>query len=171
MSVFPPVQRWLLSMPSLAPGSDALGGERFTFHVACLAVGDGVFTVEREGRLLAEAGCLPLVVDGECTHPLVIIEHTRDGRFVADGAELGSFVERAHYGFGMTIKVRQNLCVGHRATDGSSVFIDQHGRDAHDVTAGSRSVGRLNRVAGGAGDALVLKGTLVRHALRKAARE
>ena len=68
-----------------------VGGFSIARHVAGLAGGDGVFAVERERRLLAEGGALPLVVDGEGAEPLVVVELGGDVGFMAGGAELGSF--------------------------------------------------------------------------------
>ncbi len=146
-------------------------GSRLAEHVAGLAGGDGVFAVEGKRRLLGEAGALPLVVKRDGAEPFVVVEGARDGRLVAGGAELGGLVERPHHRLGMAIEMGQDLRVGDGPGDGRALFIDQHGRDSHDIAAGSDGVGGLDGVAGRAGDALVLKGPLLRHALRKVAAE
>ena len=71
----------------------------------------------------------------------------------------------------MAIEVGQDFSVGDRAGDGSAVFIDHDGRNAHHVAAGAGGVGGLDGVTGGAGDALVLEGALLGHALGQVAGE
>jgi hypothetical protein len=80
-------------------------------------------------------------------------------------------VERAHDGFGVAVEVGEDLGVGDGAGDGRAGFIDQHGRDAHDVAAGAGGVCGLDGVADRAGHALLLEGALLRHSLRQVAGE
>jgi hypothetical protein len=140
-------------------------------HVAGLAGGDAVLAVEGKRRLLGEAGALPLVVDREGAQPLVIVEHARDSGFVAGGAEFSRFVERTHHSLGVAVEVGQDFGVGDGASNRRALLVHQDGRNAHHVAADSGGVGRLNRVAGGAGDAFVFERTLFGHALREIAGE
>ena len=54
---------------------------------------------------------------------------------------------------------------------GCALFVDEDGGDAHDVAAGAGGVRGLDGVAGGAGDAFILEGALLGHALREIAGE
>ncbi len=130
-------------MPSLAPGSSAVPVEGFARHVAGLAGGDGVLAVEGKRRLFGEAGGLPLVVEGDGAQPFVVVEWRGNGGLVAGGAELRGLVERAHDRLGVAVEVGEDLGVGDSAGDGRAVFVDEDGRDAHDVAAGAGGVRRL----------------------------
>ncbi len=90
---------------------------------------------------------------------------------MASGAELGGLEERAHDGPGMAVEVGEDFGVGNGAGDGRAGFVYQYGGDAHDVATGSGGVRRDDGVAGGAGDAFLLKWALFGHALRKVAGE
>src|SRR5215472_5402486 len=140
-------------------------------HVAGLAGGDDVLAVEGKRTLLAEAGALPLVIDREGAEELVIVEFRRDGGLVAGGAEFGLLKERAHFGLGVAVEVGEDFSVCDGAGDGSALVIDQDGGVAHDVAAGSGCVSGLHGVAGGTGDAFVLKGARFGHALGEVAGE
>jgi hypothetical protein len=71
----------------------------------------------------------------------------------------------------MAIEMRQEFGVAHWSGDRCTGLIDQDGGCTHDITAGACSVSRLDGVAGRAGDALILKGALLRHALGKVTRQ
>ena len=90
---------------------------------------------------------------------------------MASGAEFGRLVERAHDGLGVPVEMSQDVGVGDRAGDGRTVFIDEDGGSSHDIAAGASGVGGEDGVAGGAGDALVFKGALLRHSLGQIAGE
>ena len=149
----------------LGAGVLRIGGERLARHVAGLAGGDGVFAVEGEGRLFGEAGALPLVVDSEGAKELVVVERAGDGGLVAGGAEFGGLEERPHHGLLVAIEVAEDIGVGNGAGDWRAFFVDKDRGDAHDVTAGAGGVSGLDGVADGAGDAFILEGALLGHAL------
>ena len=54
---------------------------------------------------------------------------------------------------------------------GCAVFIHEDSGNAHDVAAGAGCVSGLDGVAGGAGDAFLFEGALLRHSLREVAGE
>ena len=81
------------------------------------------------------------------------------------------FEERAHHGLLVAIEVAEDFGVGDGAGDGRAFFIDQHCRNSHDVAARSGGVSRLDGVADRAGDAFILKGAFLGHALGEVAGE
>ena len=155
----------------LGAGVFGAGGERLAEHVAGLAGGDLGFAIEGQRGLLGEAGALPLVIERDGAEPLVVVELAGNGGLVAGAAELGRFEQGAHDGLGVAVEVSEDFGVGDGAGDGLIVFVDQDGGRAHDVAAGADGGDLLDGVAGGAGDAFVLKGALFGHALGEIAGE
>ncbi len=139
--------------------------------MAGLAGGDDIFAIEGQRGLFGEAGSLPLVIDGEGAEPLVVVHGAGDGGFVAGGAELGCFIDGAHDGLGVAVEVREDFGVGDWPGDGLAAGVNEDCGDAHNVAAGAGGIDRLDGMAGGAGDAFILKGTLFGHALGEIAGE
>src|SRR5579862_1301212 len=125
--------------------------------MASLAGRDSVLAIEGKWRLLCETRTLPLVVHSECTQKLVIIQLAWDGGLVAGRAELSRFQQRAHDGLLMLFEVTENLRIGDTSGHRRTLLIDHHRWGRHHVAAGSGGVGRLDRVAHLARDALIFK--------------
>ncbi len=136
------------------------GLQSFTLHVAGLAGGDDVLLVEGQGRLFGEGGVLPLVIQGDGSLPLVVVEGFGKCSFVAGGAELAGTVERLHDGGGVAIEVSEDLRVTYRAMDGLAVFIDQDSGLGENEARGSACINALDGVTDHAGDAVLVVGTL-----------
>ena len=71
----------------------------------------------------------------------------------------------------MAVEVGEDFGVGDRASDGCAFFVDEDRGGSHDIAAGAGRVCGLDGVAGGAGDAFILEGAFLRHALREVAGE
>ena len=75
---------------------------------------------------------------------------------MAGGAELGSLVDRPHDGGRVAIQMRQNLAIRDRSRDRRAGLIDQNSRNSHDKATGAACVHLLDRVADGAGHAVLI---------------
>ena len=84
---------------------------------------------------------------------------------MAGAAEVGGAVERLHDGGAVPVEVGEDFGVGNLTVNGLACFVDERSGGCQDIAAGAAAVDRLDGMADGAGDAVVVGGTLLRGTL------
>jgi hypothetical protein len=134
--------------------------------------GSEIRGVKCQRSALGEFRVLPLVINGEGADELVLVQRIREVGLMAGGAEFRRPIERLHDRLGVTLGMLEDVAKGNLARDTLAVFVYHHRRDAHHIAAiAGGGLQPLDRVTGGTGQAVLVKGAVDVGVRCEAARE
>src|ERR1700677_5167004 len=115
---------------------------------------------------------MPFVVYGKCADEFVVVQSIRKVGLVAGRAKLRGAVEVLHHGCGVALRMREDLLVGDFAGNALTVFVDYYRGHAENKAAIShRRLQFLNRVAGEAGQTVLIEVPIDLGILRQSSRQ